>query len=92
LRGIPEDVNLVEIKTEATAVRRGDQIVLTSEPLSTGFELPMINHKFCGKKYSFVYATGSVTPGEFQNAIGKVDVRKKESVLWKESIYYFPGA
>jgi len=87
-----EGMNLVDLKTEATAVRVGSGVVLTCEELAEkGFELPMINYKVMGKRYSYIYATGSVAPGFYQSAIGKIDVRKRETVMWRESSAYYPG-
>lgn len=89
---VVEGVNVVDLKTEATAIRVGNSVILRPEPLAEGgFELPMINFKVSGKRYSYIYATGSVAPGFYMSAIGKIDVRKKGVTLWRESPSYYPG-
>jgi carotenoid cleavage dioxygenase-like enzyme len=92
LEDCKEGENMVGIKSEATAVRRGKQLVLTAETVTEkGLELPVINKKFLSKKTSFYYATGSASKGYFENSVCKVHASKKETILWRESEHYYLG-
>jgi carotenoid cleavage dioxygenase-like enzyme len=90
LKNVQENVNLVTFKTTATAIRKGGHIILTPEiNTKPGLEFPTINRNFLGKKTNYYYATGTATKSYFENAISKVDVAKKETVLWKEDYCFF---
>ena len=92
LRDAPEDINLVAVKSDATAVRVGSSIVLTPEVVTeSGFEYPVINKKYLGKKNSFFYASGTYGESVFKNSITKFDMRRKETLTWKGNENQFPG-
>ncbi|XP_071440235.1 beta,beta-carotene 15,15'-dioxygenase-like [Hetaerina americana] len=90
---IKQNCNLVTLKgTEATAIKNEDAIVLTCEQLSEpGYDLPIINKSFFGKKYKYFYAVGLFDVGAFQNSIVKVNVHTREILVWKESPYTYAG-
>lgn len=93
LRDAPENVELVAIKSTASAIRQGSEIILTPEILTDrGFEMPVINQKFMGKKHSYFYASGVPGDSSFSNALCKCDTKKSSSSLvWRESDSYYPG-
>ncbi|CAG7834316.1 unnamed protein product [Allacma fusca] len=89
----PENENLVTLKSEATAVRKGNLVTLTPEILSTekGMELPAINRSFQSKKYDMFYGSSCFNESVYTNAIGKITPKKKETIFWKSSNFEFPG-
>lgn len=93
LEEVEEGANCITaLKSGATAVKKGKQLVLTPEVITErGLELPTINRKFLSKKTSFYYATGSASKGYFENAVCKVHASKKETILWRESEHYCLG-
>ena len=97
LKDVPENINLVEVKSDAVAVRKGNQIILLPEVLTeTGLEFPNINKNFQSRKYEYFWATGwnllsAGSPGYFENSICKINIKKKESILWRDGNYHFPG-
>jgi hypothetical protein len=63
-------VNLVTLKTKATAKKVGDIIELMPQSLSEpGYELPMISRNVFGKKYRYYYCAGMYDPGPFRNSV-----------------------
>jgi len=89
-----ENENLVKISNcKSTAVRKGNQIILTPEILTDirGAELQSLNRKCFGKKYTYFYTAGTYNPSHYSHAICKVNVDTKESVMWKENEYNYPG-
>ncbi len=83
---VKANVNLVGIKSEARSIRVDNWIILEPEVLSeSGLELPTINKKFCGRKYSYFYAVLN------SNSLCKVDVKKQEIVTWSENQFTHPG-
>jgi len=91
-KDVPENIDLVAVKSEASAVRMGNSILLTPEVFTKeGFELPSCNKKFAGKKYSYFYAAGTFSKTDFSNSICKVDTKSKQTSFWKDSSYSFPG-
>jgi len=92
LKDAPENVDLVAIKSTASAIRQGNEIVLLPEILTlTGFEMPVINKKFAGKKHSYFYASGTLD-SKISHTICKCDMKKtSSSLVWRDSDYYFPG-
>ncbi|CAG7716213.1 unnamed protein product [Allacma fusca] len=92
LKDAPENVDLVAIKSTASAVRQGNEIILTPEALTLkGFEMPVINNKFVGKKHKYFYAAGNMD-SSLSHTICKCDTKKtSSSLVWRESDYYFPG-
>lgn len=56
-----------------------------------GFEMPTINRKFIGKKYNFIYGTGFLEDGFFQNSMGKLDIKNKSSIVYKNSSTSYPS-
>jgi len=94
LKNVPENVDLVAVKSDACAIRVGNAIILTPEALSeTGLELPAINKNHLSKKHSFIYAAGvgHCSKHNFSNAICKLDVRNRKTAVWREKEFYYPG-
>jgi len=90
LKSVSEDVNLVTASSSATAVRKGNHIIVTPEIITKpGLEFPTINRNFLCKKTNFYYATGSAGRSYFENAISKVDISHKETSLWREEYCFF---
>lgn len=92
---IPEYINLVEMKSDAKAIRTCNSNIITLEPENliseSGIEFPRLNSEFIGRKYMYFYATGSTTSGYFENSLCKVNCKTKKVTLWKEGTNYFPG-
>ncbi|XP_067003223.2 beta,beta-carotene 15,15'-dioxygenase [Anabrus simplex] len=85
--------NLVTLDSEVTAEKTGKIIHLTPRDLSSqpGYELPVINKQYFGKKYRYYYSVGMYDPGEFRNSVLKVDAETGETKTWKENEYTYPG-
>jgi len=92
-RNVEQNVNLVTVKSNSRAVRSGDQIILSPEVVTEirGAELPSINPKYFGKKYSYYYMAGTYNPSHFSHSISKVNVDKKEVRIWKENAFNYPS-
>jgi beta-carotene 15,15'-monooxygenase len=91
-KDVPENIDLVAVKSDATATRVGNSVVLTPEILTKdGLELPTCNKRFLGQKYSFFYAAGTYCKNDFTNSICKIDVKKRETAFWKDSDSSYPG-
>ena len=43
------------------------------------------------RKNKFFYATGTICKNFFTNSICKVDKEKKETTLWRDTDFYYPG-
>jgi carotenoid cleavage dioxygenase-like enzyme len=94
LNTIKEDENLVKVQgTTSTAIRKGNQIVLTPETLTDikGAELQTLNPKCFAKKYKYFYTAGTYNPSHFSHSICKVNVETKEMILWKPDEFIYPG-
>lgn len=88
----PSGVNLVTLKTKATARKVGDIIELVPQSLSEpGYELPTISRNIFGKKYRYYYCAGMYDPGPFRNSLIKVDVETGDVKTWRENEYTYPG-
>jgi len=90
---VQENENLVKVNGKSTAVRKGNQIILTPEILTDikGAELQSFNKKCNGKKYTYYYTAGTYNPSHYSHSICKVNVETKEMILWKENDYIYPG-
>jgi carotenoid cleavage dioxygenase-like enzyme len=92
LSDAPEGVDLVAVKSEATAIRTGSSVILSPEIMTeAGFEYPVINKKFLGRKNSFFYASGTYGESVFKNSITKFDSKRKETCVWKGTEDQYPG-
>jgi len=98
VKEVPENVNLVAVKSEAQAVRNEGSIILTPEIMTaSGFEYPILNRKRAGKKNAYFYAIGTLGQSEFRNCITKFDLRKSSSsssrseACWIGTETQFPG-
>ena len=92
LKEVPENVNLVSVKSDAQAMRCGSSIIVTPEILTeVGFEYPVVNKRKTGKKNTFFYATGTMGDTPFRNSLTKFDTAKKVSSAWIGSETQFPG-
>jgi len=94
LKEMKKSENLVKVENcQATAILNEKGIIeLTGQSLGpSGFEMPTINSKFIGKPYNFIYGTGFLEKGLFENAMGKIDINKNETILYKHSSTTFPG-
>lgn len=90
VKNVSENVNLVEVKSTASAIRTGSEIVLTPEILvDEGLESPTINKNYLGRKYNYYYATGSAWKTDFINCVSKVDTKNKKFSNWKENEFCF---
>lgn len=85
LANTPENVDLVGVKSTATAIRKGNQIIVTPEIYAEpGLEFPTMNRNYLTKKFNYYYASATASKGPFENAIGKVSVRDKNVKVYKE--------
>ncbi len=83
---------------QAQATRKGNSIILTPEKIfKRAADRAIINPKFCGKNYSFIYASGSfLSLSDEKNSIMahsicKVNALTKETMIWSASDDEFPG-
>jgi len=86
--------NLVKIENcQSTAMSNGKNVIeLTGQLIgNVGFEMPTINPKYIGKEYNFIYGTGFLEKGFFENAIGKLDIRNNTAIVYKNSETTYPG-
>lgn len=91
---MPCSTNLVTLEgTKATAVRTGNNTITLSSDAFTepGCEMPVINKKFAGKKYTYLYANGTIAHNLFRNAIYKINVNNGSYTFWRDNEYIFPG-
>lgn len=91
---MPCGTNLVKLEgTRATAVRNGNNtITLTADVFTEpGCEMPVINKKFAGRKYTYFYANGTIAENAFRNAIYKLNVNDRSCKFWRSNEYMFPG-
>ncbi|ODM94718.1 Beta,beta-carotene 9',10'-oxygenase [Orchesella cincta] len=96
VKGVPENSNLIP-NTRAEATRKGNTIILKPDVIfSRSAERAVINAKFIGKKYSFLYASGSFlsvpsADAAMAHSICKINVDTKEVKTWTASDDHFPG-
>ena len=86
--------NLVRLdNSQATAVLSEKGVIeLTGCLLApSGFEMPTINPSRLGKDYNFIYGTGFLEKGFYQNALAKIDIKTGQAVLYRNSETSFPG-
>jgi len=99
IKKVPEGVNLITLKpspaakSEATAKRQGNKIILSPEILceEKGMEMPAINPDCCGKKNNFFYAAGTINQNSFRNKIVKINTETRDLTYFKENEHVFPG-
>lgn len=102
MKSIPESTNLLNqsssLNTQVQATRKGNSIILTPEKIfNRAADRAIINPKFCGKNYSFIYASGSfLSLSDEKNSIMahsicKVNALTKETLIWSGSDDDFPG-
>lgn len=102
IKSVPESTNLLNelssVNTPAQANRKGNSIILTPEKIfNRAADRAIINPKFCGKNYSFIYASGSfLSLSDEKNSIMahsicKVNALTKETMIWSASDDEFPG-
>lgn len=84
--------NLVTLKTSATAEVVNDAVLVSPHILTQpGYEMPVINKQYFGKKYRYFYATAMFDPGQYHNSIIKIDVETGNTLTWFENGYMYPG-
>jgi len=94
LKLMRKNENLVTIETSQSTAILNDKgiITLEGEQLGpSGSEMPTINPKYVGKPYNFIYASGFLETGYYENAIAKLDIKKNENVIYKHSSTTYPG-
>lgn len=91
---MPLNTNLVNLEgTRAMTVRTGNNSFTVHPDVFTeaGCEMPVINKKYFGKKYSFLYANGTIAKNSFTNAICKINVMDRSCTFWRGGEYIYPG-
>ena len=94
LKEMKKDENLVKLENcQATAILNGKGVFeLTGQSLGEpGFEMPTINPKYIGKEYNYIYGTGFLEKGFFENAMGKLDIKNNSAIVYKNSDTTYPG-
>lgn len=94
LKELKKEENLVGLENcQATAILNGKGVIeLTGQQLGEpGFEMPTINLKRIGKDYNFIYGTGFLEKGFFQNALGKLDIKNNSAIVYRNSETTYPG-
>jgi len=94
LKEMKKDENLIKIENcKSTSILNGKGIFeLTGSQLGpSGFEMPTINPKHIGKVYNYVYGTGFLEKGFFENAMGKLDIKNNDAIFYKDSSTTYPG-
>ncbi|CAL8109442.1 unnamed protein product [Orchesella dallaii] len=99
VKSVPENRNLLENfpNTQAKATRKGNTIILKPTVIfSQSAERATINPKYIGKKYSFIYASGSFlsipsADATMAHSICKVNVDTNEVKTWTASSDHFAG-
>jgi len=89
-----ESVNLVRVPdaTATASLNSKGVIELTGQQLGpAGLEMPTINPKYIGKEYNFIYGTGFLEKGFYENASVKIDIKNNKTVLYKCSSTTYPG-
>lgn len=86
------NLNELSASCKATAVRKGNQIILYPQILTDvqGVEGPAINTTKLGKKYKYFYCNPSFHV-DFINRLGKINADTGEVVVWKGSEFDHPG-
>lgn len=84
--------NLVTLNTKATAELVDDVVHVSPQVLTKpGYELPIINKEFLGRKYRYFYASSMFDPGCYHNSIIKVDVETGNTLTWFDDDHMYPG-
>ncbi|XP_042873992.1 beta,beta-carotene 15,15'-dioxygenase-like [Penaeus japonicus] len=90
LQGKPEGEELVSLPgAKASAKIRKDSsggLYVSLTPVNVGragFEMPVVNPKYVGAPYRYVFATGGYDTGFYKNAVCKVDVESGRSQVWR---------
>ena len=94
LKEMKKEENLVTLANcQATAILNAKGVIeLTGHQLGEpGFEMPTINLKYIGKEYNYVYGTGFLEKGFFENAMGKLDIRNNSAIVYRNSATSYPG-
>jgi carotenoid cleavage dioxygenase-like enzyme len=84
-------VKLADSKATAVLNEKG-VIVLTGTSFGEeGFEMPTINSRRIGKDYTFIYGTGFLEKGFYQNAIAKLNIKDRKVELCDISATAYPS-
>ena len=86
--------NLVKLDaSQSTAVLTSKGVIeLTGQLLGPcGFEMPTINPSRLGKEYSFIYGTGFLEKGFYENSLAKIDIKTGQATLYRNSPSSYPG-
>ena len=93
-KAMPKGENLVKLEnSQSTAVLNAKGVIeLTGQQLGpSGFEMPTINPRCVGKEYTYIYGTGFLEKGFFENAMAKIDIKTGKATLYKNSDTSYPG-
>lgn len=94
LKQMKKNVNLVTVENcQSTAVLNDKGVFeLVGEVLGpVGMEMPRINPNYFCKPYNYVYGTGFIEKGFYQNAMGKLDIKNKTATPYRHSATSYPG-
>lgn len=94
LKEMKKAANLTTIENcESTAILNDKGVIELVGQLigKVGFEMPTINPKYIGKPYNYIYGTGFLENGFFENAMGKLDIRNNTAIVYKRSDTTYPG-
>lgn len=62
--------NLVTLNTSATAELIDDVVHVSPQVITEpGYELPIINKQYLGRKYQYFYASAMFDPGRYHNSV-----------------------
>ena len=96
LKEMKKDENLIRIENcVSTAILNAKNVIeLTGQQIGhCGFEMPTINPHFIGKEYNFIYGTGFLEKGYYENAMAKLDIKNNSAIIYKngDSSTSYPG-
>ncbi|XP_070560964.1 retinoid isomerohydrolase-like isoform X1 [Ptychodera flava] len=88
----PRGQNLVTLKdsTAKAVLQKDGSVFLTPEQLSDAItDMPRINYEqYNGRPYSYFYGVAAYRRGDFTNALVKVNVKRKSTIMWHENDCY----
>lgn len=94
LKEMKKSENLVKLpNSQSTAILNAKGVIELSGQIIgvQGFEMPTINPEYIGKPYNYVYGTGFLETGFFENAMGKLDLKNNTAIVYRNSKTTYPG-
>jgi len=94
LSKMKKNENLVTLEhCQSTAILNDKGIIeLVGTQLGpSGFEMPTINLNFLGKPYNFIFGSGFLEKGYYENTVSKLDIKNNKTTLYKYSSTTYPG-